>query len=524
MILSAFIIAALIYGCGGGGGGGGGGGSSSGSSTPANTAPVANAGTDQNVGTGALVTLSGAGSSDADGDTLTYGWRILGKPTGSTAALSSATAVSVTFTADLTGTYEIGLIVNDGKASSTEDSVFVYTIGVFTKQLGSASDDSASSVAVDGTYNSFVAGYTVGNLDGNVSAGGYDMFLAKYDPAGTKQWTKQYGSAGDDAANAVALDSGGNIYVVGETTGNLDGNVNSGMRDYFIVKYDSSGNRVWVRQSGTTGDDIAYGVAVDSSGNVYVTGATGGSLDGQANSGGADIFLVKYDSGGTRQWTILNGTAWDDSAYAISLDSSVNIYLAGESYGNPDIIANQGGQDAIVLKLNSSGTQQWRAFSGTTSADYARGVSVDSAGTVIYAAGTTTGGLDSQSNSGGADMFLIRYGSTGYKNWTRLLGTGSADYANAVSIDGSNNAYVAGYTLGGIDGNTNQGGDDIFFVQYDNTGAKIGSATQRGTAASDTAYAVAVDSGNNRYIAGETGGDLDGSGNQGGLDLFIWRP
>ncbi len=109
-------------------------------------------------------------------------------------------------------------------------------------------------------------------------------------------WTKQLGTSSDDWGNDVTTDSSGNIYVTGLTNGELDGNTNSGNTDIFLVKYNSSGTKQWTKQLGTSSGDFGEGVTTDSSGNIYVTGYTnGGGLDGNTNLGGRDIFLVKYN-------------------------------------------------------------------------------------------------------------------------------------------------------------------------------------------------------------------------------------
>jgi hypothetical protein len=155
--------------------------------------------------------------------------------------------------------------------------------------------------ALELLWNVYVTGYTYGGLDGNSNLGSSDIFLLKYDSAGTKQWTRQLATTAIDAAFGVALDSSGNVYVTGITFGALDGNTYMGGADIFLVKYNSAGAKQWTQQLGTTADDYGQGLAVDSSGNVYVTGYTAGGLDGNANMGSNDIFLVKYNSTGVKQ-------------------------------------------------------------------------------------------------------------------------------------------------------------------------------------------------------------------------------
>ena len=150
--------------------------------------------------------------------------------------------------------------------------------------------------------------------------------------SGTKQWTKQLGSWDTDFANGVATDSSGNVYVTGSTYRKLDGNTNVGNADLVVVMYNASGSKQWTRQLGSSSRDSANGVATDSSGNVYVTGTTNGGLDGCKNAGIEDLFVVKYNSSGTKQWTNQLGSSRLDSANDFATDSSGNLYVTGSTY------------------------------------------------------------------------------------------------------------------------------------------------------------------------------------------------
>ena len=125
--------------------------------------------------------------------------------------------------------------------------------------------------------------------------------LVKYNSSGAKQWSKQSGTGSTDISEGLTNDSSGNVYVAGYTEGGLDGNTFAGTYDLFVVKYNNAGTTQWTKQMGTASDDWANGVATDSSGNVYVTGYTYGGLDGNTSAGSYDIFVVKYDSGGNKQ-------------------------------------------------------------------------------------------------------------------------------------------------------------------------------------------------------------------------------
>jgi len=184
--------------------------------------------------------------------------------------------------------------------SSQYETSSGFTI-LFTQQLGTSASDAGYGVTVDSSDNIYVTGYTAGGLDGNTNSGDNDIFLVKYNSSGVKQWTQQLGTSTDDLGYGVAVDSSDNIYLTGWTQGGLDGNTNAGGQDIFLVKYNSSGTKQWAQQLGSTSHEVGYGVTVDSSDNIYVTGTTYGGLDGNTNSGNLDIFLVKFNSDGVKQ-------------------------------------------------------------------------------------------------------------------------------------------------------------------------------------------------------------------------------
>jgi hypothetical protein len=348
----------------------------------------------------------------------------------------------------------------DGNINAGSADIFLvkYNVNgnkIWTRQLGTTADDCSYGIAVDASRNVYVTGYTEGNLDGNINAGSADIFLVKYDTNGNKIWTRQLGTDQRDIGWGVITDSGGNIYVAGYTEGNLDGNINAGSADIFLVKYDTNGNKLWTRQLGTASYDEGRGVAVDSIGNIYVTGYTGGGLDGNTNLGSADIFLVKYDTNGNKLWTRQLGTDQSDSGYGIALDSGGNIYITGRIYG-------YGGIQMFLLKCDNSGTKQWEEQNVHYS--IGTGVAVNRSDE-IYVSGQKASYFYGHFYY----MLVYKYNTAGTLIWDGMEGEGVIDKvigAEGIAVDASGNVYVTGYTDYGLDGNINAGSADIFLVKY----------------------------------------------------------
>ena len=227
------------------------------------------------------------------------------------------------------------------------------------KQIGTSSNDYGTGVTVEFSDNIHVSGQSNGGLDGNINSLNDGIFLVKYNSSGTKLWTKQLGIFDNESGISMTVDSSDNIYVTGYTTEGYDGNSNSGNYDIFLVKYNSSGNKLWTKQLGNSDTDIGMGVIVDSSDNIYVTGIASGGLDRNTSSGGEDIVLMKYNSSGIKQWRKQLGSSSSDFAWDVTVDSSDNIYVTGFINGSLDGQFNQGSNyDIFLVKYNSDGVKQ----------------------------------------------------------------------------------------------------------------------------------------------------------------------
>jgi hypothetical protein len=315
-----------------------------------------------------------------------------------------------------------------------------------------------------------VTGYTYVALDGQTLHGDPDFFITKYNASGVRQWTVQDGVANSIASGrGIAVDSSGNVYVTGVTLKAIDGQTQHGTIDYFLTKYNASGSWQWTVEDGAAnGIAGGEGLALDSSGNIYITGTINRSgLDGGSEIGIQDFIITKYNSSGAWQWTVEDGAA-GDLAYgtAIAADSSGNVYVTGYTNKAIDGQALHGTQDFFITKYNTSGARQWTIEDGAAS-DTASGnsINVDSSGNV-YVTGYTNQAIDGQALHGTQDFFITKYDPSGAWQWTTQDGAASDTASgNGITVDSSGNAYVTGYTNQAIDGETLHGTSDFFIKQ-----------------------------------------------------------
>jgi len=344
----------------------------------------------------------------------------------------------------------------------------------------------------------------------------------------------------------IAVDASGNSYVTGYFQGTATFGyttlTSSGGSDIFVAKLDSWGNWFWAKNAGGTGADIGYGIAVDASGDSYVTGYFYGSAifgyTTLTSSGGSDIFVAKLDSWGNWLWAKNAGGTGADIGYGIAVDADGNSYVTGyfqsspAAFGSTTLISN-GDYDIFVAKLDSWGNNWlWAKNAGGTKNDYGQGIAIDANGNSYitgYFDTSATFGSTTLTSNGNADIFVAKLDSSG-NNWLWAKNAGGifGDIGYGIAVDGIGNSYVTGYfdysaTFGSTTLISN-GVYDIFVAKLDSSGNWLWAKNAGGTDY-DRGRSIAVDTSGNSYVTGYFKGTAAfGSTtltNSGNFDIFV---
>lgn len=324
-----------------------------------------------------------------------------------------------------------------------------------------------TAAAADGGI--YVVGKTTSSTDGQVLKGAQDLVLAKYDSNGNRLWSRVLGAAETAEGASVAVDNDGNVVVTGQVKGGLGDTTQIGGTDSIAVKYNSAGVEQWTRRFGGTGDDKATDVAVGTDGTIYVAGKAASAFGGQAHQGGtSDGYIRAIGADGTTLWTRRVGSTGDETISAIEIADDGNLLVA----------SNEGGA-AVLRKFDVSDNTSaaiWEQSLGSLDDGSIGGIAVD--GNNIYLTGAAGDAFAPSAalnaHAGGVrDAFLIKFtdGASATIDYTTFLGSSDDDSATAIQVHGGK-VYLAGKTLGSINGETLNGERDAFAAQFDGaTGA-----------------------------------------------------
>lgn len=349
-------------------------------------------------------------------------------------------------------------------------------------------------------------------------------------------WSTQFGTTEVDVASAVATAPNGDVYVYGQTGGEIETGTDGTDTDVFVARYDKGGSRKWIRQLGTTGDDFpANQIAVAANGDVYVAGTTGSEAEfpQNANEGGQDVFIAKYSKEGSLRWVRQWGGDADDQAYGIARSGNGDLYVAVETKsvlldGSRPPNSYVGKMDSALVKFNRDGRFQWANQFGSAEDDWVWGVTV-SAQNEIYVAGTTFADLDgvgdqvfNGSDATKGDGFLIRFDRGGARKWLRQFGTTADDQFYGVATNRSGDVFVSGFTSGEMVTAQDKGGVDGVVLKYSKEGT-FRWGNQHGSPADDFGWSIGIGRNGKVSVGGYTTGAMDTYMNVGDDDVYTAR-
>ncbi len=346
---------------------------------------------------------------------------------------------------------------------------------------------------------------------------GDDLFQFEGDtppPVSFLEEAQQSGTTGIELSTSSATDLPGNIYIAGATTGSVEGD-NAGAYDPIVTKYDSDGNQIWNIQFGSANFDWITDIVTDNQANFYVAGYTEGDLGASKNAEVADVWLAKYDSDGNQIWIEQFGTQVINRTFGIDVDNEGDVYLSG--YTIEESINSQT-DDSWVTKYDSDGSREWFTQFGTTQYDEAYDVAVDNEGNA-YSTGWTVGDLGGN-NSGIYDVWVAKHNNDGELQFIEQFGSEDYEFPWGIDTDREGNVYVTGWTLGDLAGN-NAGSYDTWVAKYDSVGNQIW-LEQFGTEGDDSVLYgdIEVYSNGDIFLTGYTDSDLGGE-NAGSYDTWV---
>lgn len=395
---------------------------------------------------------------------------------------------------------------------------------IWASAAGGTGNDQGRAIVTDGLGNQYVTGYYSGSAafasTTLTSSGNADIFVAKLGPQGTWLWAVSAGGASDDHGYAIALDSESNLYITGDFWGSAAFGAttltSNGSIDVFAAKLDSSGNWLWARNAGGANVEYGYGIALDPSGNLLLTGhysgTTGFGTYTSVSAGLFDIFVAKLDQSGNWLWLRSAGGSGFDYSYGIGVDDGGNAYISGyydvsAAFGSLPAISN-GGSDVYVAKLSPGGTWLWVASAGGTSSDYCYGLAVDGAGNA-YPTGQfwnqASFGAANLVSNGNYEVFIAKVSSGGNWLWAESAGGSGGDYSNGAALDESGRVYLTGFfwsqaEFGPVTLNST-GSFDTFVAALDDSGAWLWAKSAGGTGF-ERGFGIDADAQANVFVTG----------------------
>jgi len=487
------------------------------------------------------------------GPTSTYSWTGVLDPNDCDTILLpmiNSTPGSHFFRAIIQDTLNNSTIIADSDLTNNGDSLTYFsTGGVITKYGTLSGCDSVISPAGTVWKNSGIYYDTVSSATcDTVFCYTVSLNYAAFGDSTAFEWAKGIGGAGGEEGFSIIRDKSENVYVTGYFSGTVDfdpgaGTTNlfsAGNIDIFITKFDSSGNFIWAKSVGGTGNDFGKSINLDSYGNIYLTGYFNNTVDfdpgvgsfSMTSAGNFDIFILKLDGSGNFVWSKQIGGSGIDIGRSLTIDNNNNILTTGYFSGTVDfdpgtpinsLTSISVSKDIFISKLDENGNYLWAKRIGGANEDGANYINTDDSGNV-YTTGYFNGTVDFDPSSGGTnnitsggiDIFISKLDASGNFVWAKKLGGAGSDYGYSIEIDDNGNVFTSGsFSVTadfnpniGINNLTSSGSFDMFISKLDMNGNYIWAKKMGGTL-EDVAVSLKLDNVGNIYTTGYFNGTCD---------------
>lgn len=411
---------------------------------------------------------------------------------------------------------------------------------IWDKTLGGSNTESANSAVATSDGGYVIAGSSQSGISGDkseASKGETDYWIVKINSIGQKVWDKTFGGSNYDNVSSIITTSDGGFIVVGDSQSGISGDkteANKGGRDYWIVKINSLGQKVWDKTIGGNNYDYPSTIISTSDGGFVIAGVSNSGISGdktEANKGNTDFWIVKINGLGQKVWDKTLGGSTYEYVNSIITSSDGGFIIAGSSesgISGDKTEANKGSVDFWIVKLNSLGQKVWDKTIGGIGGDRASSVTTSSDGGFVVAGSSSSGisGDKTEANRGIADFWIVKINSLGQKLWDKTIGGSLEDLPTSILSISDGGFVISGISDSGISGDkteASKGSYDYWMLKLNSSGQKMWDKTFGGSGADYNRSMISTNDGG-YLLVGDSYSPISGDkseANKGSGDFWI---